>query len=448
MISDKVEPEDFSPEDVNKECCMLTCFQTHLGAKVPGLRCQGARAIPSPVLPAAMPACRRRPKKSYSWLRREKKVRILRRGTQPSTTGKNDKMDIHRCRFVPFPASPINALAFSHPLPTASAKRQVRLAIGRKNGDIEIWDPLNGKWFHETTIHGGRDRTIDSLVWVTGEDEVLQDGSVIVGRSRLFSIGHSSTITEWDLEKGKAKKHASGQHGDIWCLGAQPAPRKELHNGVVAASQPQRLVAGTIDGSIALYSIDDDDLQFQRTLVKTPKKDIKMVSIAFQSRQVAVVGCSDSSIRVYDLRRGELLRKMTLGKDLIGDFKDIIVWSVKCLKNGDIVSGDSTGQICIWDGKTYTQAQRIQGHKSDVLSLATGVDGQTIVSGGMDRRTALYRPMKSDPSRWQRVLYRKYHDHDVKTMASFEGLGMSVVVTGGQIVPTTYDTVVLVANPH
>ncbi|ROW14844.1 hypothetical protein VPNG_03823 [Cytospora leucostoma] len=339
-------------------------------------------------------------------------------------------MDIHRCRFVPFPASPINAVAFSHPL-LSTKRQQARLAIGRANGDIEIWNPLNGNWFQETILRGGRDRSVDALVWVNGEDEVLPDGTVIVGKSRLFSIGYTTTVTEWDLEKGRAKKHASGQHGDIWCLGAQPAPPKDTQSAVTPTSQPQRLVAGTIDGSIVLYSIDDDDLQFQRVLVKTAKQNIKMVSIAFQSRQVAVVGCSDSTIRVYDLRRGELLRKMTLGKDLIGGAKEIIVWSVKCLKNGDIVSGDSTGQVCIWDGKTYTQAQRIQGHKSDVLSLATGVDGLSIVSGGMDRRTALYRPMKSDPSRWQRVFYRKYHDHDVKTMASFEGSGMSVVVTGG-----------------
>ncbi|KAJ4393146.1 U3 small nucleolar RNA-associated protein [Gnomoniopsis smithogilvyi] len=338
-------------------------------------------------------------------------------------------MDIHRCRFVPFPASPINTIAFSHPL--LDTKRPARLAIGRANGDIEVWNPLNGNWFQETIIHGGRDRSVDSLVWVTGDDETLPDGSVMLGRSRLFSIGYTTTVTEWDLEKGRARKHASGQHGDIWCLGAQPAPSKGPANGVATAAQPQRLVAGTIDGSIVLYSIDDDDLQFQRVLVKTAKQNIKMVSIAFQSRQVAVVGCSDSSIRVYDLRRGELLRKMTLGKDLIGGSKDIIVWSVKCLKNGDIVSGDSTGQIVIWDGKTYTQAQRIQGHKQDVLSLATSADGGSIISGGMDRRTSLYRPMARDSSRWQRVWHRKYHDHDVKAIASFEGQGMSVVVTGG-----------------
>ncbi|CAN8101347.1 unnamed protein product [Discula destructiva] len=338
-------------------------------------------------------------------------------------------MDIHRCRFVPFPASPINTIAFSHPL--LDSKRPARLAIGRANGDIEIWNPLNGNWFQETIIHGGRNRSVDSLVWVTSDDETLPDGSVILGKSRLFSIGYTTTVTEWDLEKGKARRHASGQHGDIWCLGAQPAPPKAQANGVAAASQPHRLVAGTIDGSIVMYSIDNDDLQFQRVLVKTAKQNIKMVCIAFQSRQIAVVGCSDSSIRVYDLKRGELLRKMTLGRDILGGSKDIIVWSVKCLKNGDIVSGDSTGQIVIWDGKTYTQAQRIQGHKQDVLSLATSADGGSIISGGMDRRTALYRPMARDPSRWQRVWHRKYHDHDVKAMASFEGQGMSLVVTGG-----------------
>lgn len=338
-------------------------------------------------------------------------------------------MDIHRCRFVPFPSSPINAVAFSQPL--LSSKRSARLAIGRANGDIEIWNPLNGNWFQETIIHGGQDRSVDGLVWVTGDDEQLPDGNVILGKSRLFSIGYTAEITEWDLEKGRAKKHASGQHGAIWCFAAQPAPPKVQANGVVSTSQGQRLVAGTIDGSIVLYSIDDDDLQFQRVLVKTPKKNIKMVSMTFQSRQVVIVGCSNSSIRVYDLRRGELLRTMTLGKDLIGGSKDIIVWTVKCLKNGDIVSGDSTGQICIWDGKTYTQAQRIESHDQDVLSLATSADGKTIVSGGMDRRTVLYRPMARDATRWSKVWHRRYHKHDVKAMASFEGQGLSVVVTGG-----------------
>ncbi|KAK4157729.1 quinon protein alcohol dehydrogenase-like superfamily [Chaetomidium leptoderma] len=344
-------------------------------------------------------------------------------------------MDIHRCRFIRYPASAINAVAFTHSsLRSVSAQKkhlvkhiQVRLAIGRANGDIEIWNPLQGAWHQELVIPGGKDRSVDGLVWVTEPDEEMADGKTIHGKSRLFSIGYTTTITEWDLEKAKAKKHASGQHGEIWCLGVQPPPNK----GGAAASGSRKLVAGTVDGNLVLYSIEDGDLKFQRTLIRTPLKKTKFVSIAFQSHNVVVVGCSDSTICAYDIRNGTLLRQMTLGTDISGGSKNIIVWAVKCLSNGDIVSGDSTGQVCIWDGKTYTQAQRIQSHSQDVLCLSVSADGSKIISGGMDKRTAIYEPIAGQNGRWSKVFHRRYHQHDVKAMASFESKGMSVVVSGG-----------------
>ncbi|KAH6853599.1 quinon protein alcohol dehydrogenase-like superfamily [Chaetomium sp. MPI-CAGE-AT-0009] len=343
-------------------------------------------------------------------------------------------MDIHRCRFVRYPASAINAVAFTHSsLPSVSSQKkhlvkhiQVRLAIGRANGDIEIWNPLQGAWHQELVIPGGKDRSVDGLVWVTEPDEEMADGKTIHGKSRLFSIGYTTTITEWDLEKAKAKKHASGQHGEIWCLGVQPPPNKGT-----AAPGSRKLVAGTVDGNLVLYSIEDGDLKFEKTLIRTPSKKTKFVSIAFQSHNVVVVGCSNSTICAYDIRNGTLLRQMTLGTDISGGSKNIIVWAVKCLPNGDIVSGDSTGQVCIWDGRTYTQAQRIQSHSQDVLCLSVSADGSKIVSGGMDRRTAIYEPIAGQVGRWSKVFHRRYHQHDVKAMASFESKAMSVVVSGG-----------------
>lgn len=340
-------------------------------------------------------------------------------------------MDIHRCRFVPYKPSAVNAVAFSHPK-TKSAKQGsvARLAVGRANGDIEIWNPSSGTWHQELVIRGGKDRSIDGLVWVNEPDQDLGDGKIAVGKSRLFSIGYTSTVTEWDLEKGKPKRHASGQHGDIWCLAVQPpalsGASDDLHSN--------KLIAGTIDGELAMYSIEDDDLRFQRVVVRSPTKKAQMVSITFQSRKIAVVGCSDSTIRIYDVTKGHMLRHMTLGADLAGGSKDIIVWSVKCLPNGNIVSADSTGQVCIWDGKTYTQSQRLQSHKQDVLSLAISADGTTITSGGMDRRTVLYKQNTGTGNRWAKVWGRRYHDHDVKTMASFEHGRTSVVITGGKMI--------------
>ncbi|CAK7268314.1 U3 small nucleolar RNA-associated protein [Sporothrix epigloea] len=363
-------------------------------------------------------------------------------------------MDIHRCRFVPFKAAAINAVAFSHPHLAADSKfsrgAPARMAIGRANGDIEIWNPMNGTWLQETMIPGGQDRSVEGLTWIVGDDEELDNnnsnasnnnsgnkGRPIIshGSLRLFSIGYTNTITEWDLEKGCAKRNASGQHGELWCLATQP-------KGAVATTQ--RLVGGTMDGCLALYATADDDLRFQR-LCRTPKKSVKIVSIAFQTRQLAVAGCSDGTIRVFDVRNGSILHAMTMGRDLLaerslsfsgnskkgGSSKDVIVWSVRCLPNGDIVSGDSTGQICIWDGTTYTQAQRIQSHTQDVLSLATSADGSSIVSGGMDRRVVLYREIAGQSSRWAKVWHRRYHQHDVKALAAFEAKGVSVVVAGG-----------------
>ncbi|KAG8674308.1 U3 small nucleolar RNA-associated protein [Fusarium poae] len=340
-------------------------------------------------------------------------------------------MDIHRCRFVPYKPSAINAIAFSHPK-TRSAQQGAlaRLAIGRANGDIEIWNPQNGSWNQELIIPGGKDRSVDGLVWVNDPDQDLGDGRVVNGKSRLFSIGYTSTVTEWDLETGRPKRHASGQHGDIWCMAAQPGGSDKVGLGV-ESQDSTKLVAGTIDGELVMYSIEDDDLRFQRVLLRSPTKKAQMVSITFQSRRVAIVGCSDSTIRAYDVTKGHMLRRMTLGADLGGGAKDIIVWSVKCLPNGNIVSGDSTGQVCLWDGKTYTQAQRIQSHKQDVLSLAISADGTSILSGGMDRRTILYKQNSGAGARWSKVWGRRYHDHDVKCMASFESGKISVVVSGG-----------------
>ncbi|TVY39002.1 U3 small nucleolar RNA-associated protein [Lachnellula subtilissima] len=332
-------------------------------------------------------------------------------------------MDVHRCRFVPYPPSTINALAFSHSHIEEDQKTAPpRLAVGRANGDIEIWNPLNGSWLQETVIRGGEDRSIDGLVWTQDPNEEVH-GSTIIGKSRLFSIGYTTTITEWDLEKGKPLRQASGNHGDIWCLAAQPAlaPVKDEADGAPTGPWPgQRLIAGCTDGALVLYSTKDEDLQLQKLLTRPSSKK----SQDYQC-------CSDSTIRIYDIRYGTMLRSMTLGVGPAGGPKEILIWSIKALPDGTIVSGDSTGELRIWDGKTYTFMQRVKSHKQDILSLATSSDGTTIVSGGMDRRTVVYKQIGKGRMRWAEVSHRRYHNHDVKTMASFEGKGISCVVSGG-----------------
>ncbi|KAJ6187355.1 hypothetical protein N7519_002263 [Penicillium mononematosum] len=352
-------------------------------------------------------------------------------------------MDIHRCRFVSYNPQAINALAFSHPPSADLAGRGVptlRLAIGRANGDIEIWNPMRGAWFQETVMRGGKDRSIEGLAWTLDPQEDGPDGTKLPGKLRLFSIGYSTAVTEWDLENGRPLRHSSGNYGEIWCLAAQPRwqatkgkdgkplpPAEGEHTG-------QHLAAGCADGSIVILSTADNELKFLR-LMRPSTKRARVLSVTFQNRHTIVAGYADSSIRLFDIRSGQMLRTISLGKGPTGGPKELLVWSVKCLPDGTIVSGDSAGEIRFWDAKNYSLVQRIQGHLADTLDIAVSANGDTVVSGGADQRTVVYRKKEGEKGdkkgRWAEIMHRRYHTHDVKTFAVYETKDISIAVSGG-----------------
>ncbi len=349
-------------------------------------------------------------------------------------------MDIHRCRFVPYPPSSINALSFSHPSnPAAKGKGPptLRLAVGRANGDIEIWNPLKGSWFQETILRGGKDRSIEGLAWTQDPDEEDQDGWKIPGKLRLFSIGYSTTVTEWDLEAGRPVRHSSGSYGEAWCLAAQPrVGPKELEGKTEGQFMGQHIAVGCADGAVVLFSTADGDLRFIRTLTRPSKKRARVLSITFKNRDVVIAGYADSTIRAFDIRNGQLLRSMSLGSGPDGGPKEILVWSVKCLPDGTIVSGDSTGEIRFWEGNNYTLLQRLKSHVADILDVVVSADGESVISGGMDRRTTIYKRVgtgkKGDRRRWAKMSHQRFHDHDVKVLAVFETKDLSIVASGGR----------------
>ena len=357
-------------------------------------------------------------------------------------------MEVHRCRFVPYPPSAINALAFSHtstPSSRSKGPSNLRLAIGRANGDIEIWNPLRGAWYQESIIQGGKDRSIEGLVWTQDPEDVDKNGYKIPGKLRLFSIGYSSAVTEWDLASGRPARHSSGNYGEIWCMAAQPKgqPITTSANGLREGetsedmeSQIQNIAVGCVDGAIVLLNTAEGDLRFSRILARPSKKRSRVLSITFQNRSTIVAGHADSTIRIYDVRYKQLMRNMTLGAGPKGGPKETLVWSVKCMPDGTIVSGDSTGTLRLWDGKNYTLLQRIKGHEADILDIAVSADSQTMFSGGMDRRTVIYRRMEGglagEKSRWAKVSHRRFHKHDVKAMAIFETKSMSILASGGK----------------
>lgn len=342
-------------------------------------------------------------------------------------------MDVHRCRFVPYPPPAVNALAFSHPPDLAAhacGPHSLRLAVGRGNGDVEIWCPIvdggnssagGFNWTRETVFRGGEGRSIEGLAWTRGPG---RDGA---GRLRLFSVGASSVVSEWDLGTGTVVRNSSGSFGEVWCLAAQPRAEDESDGS-------QLLAAGCADGSVVVLSTADEDLQYVRALRpstgKTRSSKGRVLSVAFQNRHRLVAGYADNVLRVFDLRSGTLVRTVSLGAPESGP-REALVWAVECLPDGTVVSGDSSGELKFWESRNYSLVQRVQGHLADVLALASSGDGRIVLSAGADARTVFYQRRGGTGARWAEVMHRRYHTHDVKALAVFETRDLSVAIAGG-----------------
>lgn len=130
---------------------------------------------------------------------------------------KKHTMQIHRCRFVEYQPAAINALDFTPP----TVKRS-RLAVGRANGNIEIWDPLHN-FRLEKTIPGGEGQSVESIAWAhqsvivdQDEDDTPEEIEQQLKRQlskppRLFSSGLNPYIVEWDTTSMTVKVYKSDQ---------------------------------------------------------------------------------------------------------------------------------------------------------------------------------------------------------------------------------------------
>lgn len=344
-------------------------------------------------------------------------------------------MDIHRSRFVAYPSSPINTLAFSRT--NDKTKAALKLALGRANGDIEIWNADKGNWVQEVVFPSNDDRSVDALAWIQEPDDTDYEGKPIIGQLRLFSIGSTPAVTEWNLSTGLVERASTGNFSEVWCFAAQPhwRPSKDKKE-VEGEFRGQNLVVGCGDGSLAVLSTAENDLVFQRFLARSGSRKARCMSVTWQNRNTVVAGFTDSTIRIFDVRSGSMIRSMSLGAGVPGSPRDSLVWRLKCLPNGNIVSADSNGEVRIWDGRTYSLSQRLVGHESDCLELVTSTDGQTIFSGGMDGRIAVYKLGSKETAdkkgRWAKTSHRRMHEGDIKAMAVYDSKDMSVVISGGE----------------
>ncbi|TPX30870.1 hypothetical protein SmJEL517_g05677 [Synchytrium microbalum] len=328
----------------------------------------------------------------------------------------------HRCRFVEYVPAAIRQLVFS----PETYLKSTYLACARADGDIELWRLREGgaRWHLERTIPGGNDASAEAMAWshqIQPDPAELEDldaaeieahkKALLDAPPRFFSAGEDAVITEWDTTTLQPVNTVDSNGGAVLCMKVSP-------------TQTQ-LAVGCADGSIRLFSISEPGtLEYYKTLDKTD--NTRTLSLAYDSTgNVLAAGGADSCIRRYDVNTGRCTLRMTM--DVTAD-EQTMVWEVLILKNGTIVSADSNGCVQFREGMHGTLSQSFKSHAGDVLCLATNAKGTAVFSGSVDRKIVRYVPIGNE---WTVSGEKRYHSHDVHTIALRTAKPFDILVSGG-----------------
>lgn len=253
---------------------------------------------------------------------------------------------------------------------------------------------------------GGKGRSIEGLVWVPQPE----------GIPRLFSIGYSTHVTEWNLATGRPLGHVDCNAGAIWSMAASPDRSK--------------LAVGCDDGACVILDLSEGPgvlPTFERTLTRQRSR---ILSLVWKSTRHVVGGCANAVICMWDLKTptGQISARMKVDR-IKGE--DTLIWALACLPDGTIVSGDSTGSVRFWDRKLYAPQQGYRPHAADVLCIAVTPDGGNIFTCGVDRKMICHGPT-SGKDKWTQVQGRRIHMHDVLAMACYRSADTDLLVTGSR----------------
>lgn len=283
----------------------------------------------------------------------------------------------------------------------------------RDDGTIEIWS-LAGAPFLEKSIPGWEKVSVEALAWVG---------------DRLFSVGLAGTLVEWDLRLLAVKNTILVTGNAAWALDV--------------SKDEKRLAVGTEGGYINIYSVENDEINYEKIL---DKQEGRIVCIRFDySGDFLVTGSADA-VRIWNIKKGHAVHKMTTGRS--SRDKETMVWDVLVLKDFTIISGDSRGKIMFFDGNLGTAIDSIPASKADVLCLAIDDQERTLYVGGVEPIIKLYQRVEVTKANekvnsFVRTLNRRLHTHDVKSLTMFHDKLISGGVDGTLIVssfpPLTVD---------
>jgi U3 small nucleolar RNA-associated protein 4 len=201
-----------------------------------------------------------------------------------------------------------------------------RLACGRANGDIEVWNVRDGM-FRERTIPGSGQSTVRSLVWVPSNDG---------GSDRLFSAGLNARLIEWDLQRLCPRAATDSYGGAVWC-----AALSHAGTHIALACEDGSLRTFDVTTTTTTTTSDDGDAAAPQYVRAYAQHDGRALCVAWSPDDNQLVsGGDDGAVRVWDAATAASSLQMTVedplggaGKARNGGGGGTLVWTVAMLND-------------------------------------------------------------------------------------------------------------------
>lgn len=237
---------------------------------------------------------------------------------------------------------------------------------------------------------------LDRVIQLTPETAVEE---LAWASERLFSVGLSGKLIEWDLESLQPRCEQSPTGNALWCLDINSAETE--------------LAVGSEEGHINIMSIEHNEINY-KTLFN--KQMGRVLCCKFDKPGARLITGSVGAVRIWSVSKGTTLHTMTLSN------KFVIVHSLLVLSNNTIIAGDSAGFVTVWNGENATQLEANRVLSANVFALAINEEEDRLVCSG--KRPPLIRvfyktQIKREHTvceRWVKFMQREAHNHYVKSM--------------------------------
>lgn len=263
---------------------------------------------------------------------------------------------------------------------TSSSIRKNTLLIARSSGYIEIWKIKNLATcmcsFYVTTPNN-----IRVIRWTKYHGKKAFVVCFLSGEFYVYSYPGLQIVLQ-----------NSSYGGSVWSAAVSP--------------NEEYFAIACDDTAIRVFDTES------YSLICQPFMSSKCLSVCFDDNNFCYGGDASGRIKRIDPSNGSSLQDFKISHNYKTE-GDVAVWCLVSLPDGSLASGDSNGNVTIWDVVTATVIEQFKTLQADVLTLSTNKG--VLYASGIDPTVVSY---KFDGGRWVRNNQKSFHTYDVTTIVS------------------------------